>query len=1042
MRHEFNSKRLLGITRSKGKMYEFGLSENLHIEIPQGSNPEQLFILTVGTLGDVAAMLSQVENLTSVPNKVIEELSFSASFFDAFLESRFDQQFDNDTIFLAASAYYLTGRPGSSLVMARKIDDSILEDAIDKMLAWILKSNWTQKIQILHAYLEDQLQHVIDLISQHFASGASTSGIYQSLKLLRDEIYEFGTPRELLFIDIISAVMRIRLNSSAWTTLPRFTGIAAEQWAQSINKKGFPKELWPSQMLLGEAGIFSGASGVVQMPTSAGKTRAIEIIIRSSFISNRTSLAVVVAPFRALCHEIGTTLRHDFKDDNIKVNELTDAMQLDFLNDIAELLGTFEPVSKYLLVVTPEKLLYVLRQTPSLLNSIGLVVYDEGHQFDSGSRGITYELLLTEIKSLLPKTAQTILVSAVIQNADEVGEWLIGEGVKVINGVSLLPTSRSVAFASWLERLGQLFFFESNEYSQHDYFVPRIIEQTKFERLPRQKKDRFFPEKNEPNDIALYLGLKLVPEGAVAIFCGRKDTAAGFAKRVIEIYELGLDIAAPAAVSNQDEIRRMRVLFDENYGQSSAFSRSASLGVFVHNGATPQGIRLSIEYAMQKGLIKFVACTSTLAQGVNLPIRYLIVTSIYQGQEKIKVRDFQNLVGRAGRSGMHTEGLIIFADSDVYDKRRTERWKFDSSVQLLFPDRSELTTSSILEIFQPIFSVDEKLSLSIGAEYLLSVLLGGEDSWAYFADEVIRLNQQVRFNKKQIIDDLAKRRKYLHAIESHLMANRGSVDFNEFRSAAERLAKLTLAFHLASEDERQSIVILFTKLADYLNDKEPDTRKQTIYAKTLLGINAAKQVEQWVNQNQANLLLASTNQELLDLVWLLFPSLLSDKFFHTVEPSTLPIEIASRWLNGLSYDAIYQYVLSAGGSKPYGENRRRQLTLEDVIEFCDNTLSFQCSLLLGAVAEFLFIDVSLLGVDSTFKLFQKALKYGLPDSLSISIYEKGFSDRCVAVKIRDELILKDYQESYWGDSIEFYRSDLQEILNDYPSYFQSVLDSV
>ena len=1042
MRHEFNSKRLLGITRSKGKMYEFGLSENLHIEIPQGSNPEQLFILTVGTLGDVAAMLSQAENLTSVPNKVIEELSFSASFFDAFLESRFDQQLDNDTIFLAAAAYYLTGRPGSSLVMARKLDDSILEDAIDKILAWILKSNWTQKIQILHPYLEDQLQHAIDLITQHFASGASTSEIYQSLKLLRDEIYKFGTPRELLFIDIISAVMRIRLNSSAWTTLPRFTGIAAEQWAPSINKKGFPKELWPSQMLLGEAGIFSGASGIVQMPTSAGKTRAIEIVIRSSFISNRTNLAVVVAPFRALCHEIGTTLRQDFKGDNIKVNELTDAMQLDFLNDIAELLGVFEPVSKYLLVVTPEKLLYVLRQTPSLLNSIGLVVYDEGHQFDSGSRGITYELLLTEIKSLLPKTAQTILVSAVIQNADEVGEWLIGEGVKVINGVSLLPTSRSVAFASWLERLGQLFFFESNEYSQADYFVPRIIEQTKFERLPRQKKDRFFPEKNEPNDIALYLGLKLVPEGAVAIFCGRKDTAAGFAKRVIEIYELGLDISAPAAVSNQDEIRRMRVLFDENYGQNFAFSRSASLGVFVHNGATPQGIRLSIEYAMQKGLIKFVACTSTLAQGVNLPIRYLIVTSIYQGQEKIKVRDFQNLVGRAGRSGMHTEGLIIFADSDVYDKRRTERWKFDSSVQLLFPDRSELTTSSILEIFQPIFSVDEKLSLSIGAEYLLSVLLGGEDSWAYFADEVIRLNQQVRFDKKQIIDDLAKRRKYLHAIESHLMANRGSVDFNEFRSAAERLAKLTLAFHLASEDERQSIVILFTKLADYLNDKEPDTIKQTIYAKTLLGINAAKQVEQWVNQNQANLLLVSTNQELLDLVWVVFPSLLSDKFFHTIEPSTLPLEIASRWINGLSYDAIYQHVASSDGSKPFGENRRRKLTLEDVIEFCDNTLSFQCSLLLGAVSEFLFIDESLMGVDSTFKLFQKAFKYGLPDSLSISIYEKGFSDRCVAVKIRDELILKDYQESYWGDSIEFYRSDLQEILNDYPSYFQSVLDSV
>lgn len=1042
MRHEFNSKRLLGITRSKGKMFEFGLPENLHIEVPQGSNPEELFLLTIGTLGDVASKLAQADDLIDVSGREIEELSFSASFFDAFLESKFEQKLNKDTIILAASAYYLAGRPGSSLVMARQLDESVLEDSFDRLLAWILKSNWAERLQIQHPLWGQALQDIFNSISNHFASGINPQESISILKLLRIEIYKSGTPKELLFIDIITAVMRIRFNASAWETLPRFTGIDASQWGASINRSGFPKELWPSQMLLGKAGIFSGNSGVVQMPTSAGKTRSIEIVIRSAFLSNRTNLAVIVAPFRALCHEIGTTLRRDFKDDNIKVNELTDAIQLDFLNDIAELLGVFEPVSKYLLVVTPEKLLYVLRQTPTLLNSIGLVVYDEGHQFDSGNRGITYELLLTEIKSLLPQSAQTVLVSAVIQNAAEVGEWLIGEDVKVINGVSLLPTSRSVAFASWLERLGQLIFFESNEYTQADYFVPRVIEQIKFEKQPRQKKDRFFPEKNDPNDIALYLGLKLVPEGAVAIFCGRKDTATSFAKRVVEIYDLNLGIAPPAVVSNQEELRRLNVLFTENYGQNSVFTRSALLGVFVHHGATPQGIRLSIEYAMQKGLVKFVACTSTLAQGVNLPIRYLIVTSIYQGQEKIKVRDFQNLVGRAGRSGMHTEGLIIFADSDVYDKRRTERWKFDSSVQLLFPDRSELTTSSILEIFQPILSLDERSSLNLGADYLMSILLGGENSWGYFADEVIRLNQQVRFDKKQIIIDLARRRKYLHAIESHLMANRGADDFDEFRSAAEKLATQTLAFHLASEDVRKDIVVLFTRLAAYLNETESDIAKQIKYAKTLLGISDAKKVEHWVNENREQLLIASSNQEFLDLVWTLFPSLLSDKFFHVVDPSTLAYEIASKWISGLSYGEIYEHVGSVGGSKPYGENRRRQLTFEDVIEFCDNTLAFQCSLLLGAIAEFLFADEPIVGMDAAFKIFQKALKYGLPDTLSISIYEKGFSDRCVAIRVRDELIIRGYGDSYWGESAKIYYFDLLSVLDNYPSYFITVLDSI
>ena len=62
---------------------------------------------------------------------------------------------------------------------------------------------------------------------------------------------------------------------------------------------------------------------------------------------------------------------------------------------------------------------------------------------------------------------------------------------------------------------------------------------------------------------------------------------------------------------------------------------------------------------MKLGLAKFVICTSTLAQGVNFPLKYLIVTSTRQGGEQILVRDFHNLMGRAGRAGMHTEGSVI-----------------------------------------------------------------------------------------------------------------------------------------------------------------------------------------------------------------------------------------------------------------------------------------------------------------------------------------------------------------------------------------------
>ena len=63
MRPESNSRRLFGITRSKGKMYELGLPEDSHIAIPANSEPQELFLLTVGTLGDVAATLSDSDNI-------------------------------------------------------------------------------------------------------------------------------------------------------------------------------------------------------------------------------------------------------------------------------------------------------------------------------------------------------------------------------------------------------------------------------------------------------------------------------------------------------------------------------------------------------------------------------------------------------------------------------------------------------------------------------------------------------------------------------------------------------------------------------------------------------------------------------------------------------------------------------------------------------------------------------------------------------------------------------------------------------------------
>ena len=102
-------------------------------------------------------------------------------------------------------------------------------------------------------------------------------------------------------------------------------------------------------------------------------------------------------------------------------------MQMDSLD---VLLNEGETEEKQVFVVTPEKLLFILRQDILFIANIGLIIFDEGHLFDDMSRGITYELLISTIKFYMKDKMQKILISAVIPNAEQVNEW-ITNGIRI-----------------------------------------------------------------------------------------------------------------------------------------------------------------------------------------------------------------------------------------------------------------------------------------------------------------------------------------------------------------------------------------------------------------------------------------------------------------------------------------------------------------------------------------------------------------------------------------------------------------------------------
>ena len=146
---------------------------------------------------------------------------------------------------------------------------------------------------------------------------------------------------------MITSIIIEKIKNSCLKLLPLYSNLPSSVWLPIINNGLFIKELWPSQKLLGENGVFQGKSAVIQMPTSSGKTKSIEIIIRSSFYSERASIAVIVAPFKALCSEITEELRYSFSNDTqIDINQLNDA----FENSEQSLF--FSDSKKHILVVT------------------------------------------------------------------------------------------------------------------------------------------------------------------------------------------------------------------------------------------------------------------------------------------------------------------------------------------------------------------------------------------------------------------------------------------------------------------------------------------------------------------------------------------------------------------------------------------------------------------------------------------------------------------------------------------------------------------
>ena len=1028
MNPDSGSKKLLGVTRSKGKMYEYNIPNEYHIELP--NDPQRLFPLSIGIIGDIASKINESSSQYFLNEEDRGSLLFAAHFLESFYLSKLNENFNDYLKSLIAATYYICDIPGSSLVFSKGLlkSDSTLMSIY--FLNTILEGKRTQNWPNDEYGFISLLSKIALLYDRFQKTGEGAEQIKQELNRLRYLSYQHSNSRNLLVFDIAIAIVKLKLNNSVWTILPQSSGISKNQWKDIFKKSSFIKELWPSQKIIAEHEVFKGQSSTIQMPTSAGKTKSTEIIFRSFFFKNSQQTAVLVAPFKALCHEISDSIRECFKDENIEINEFTDVFQQD--HSLQRNRG------HQIIVTTPEKLVYVLRQEPELSEDIGLLILDEGHQFDNGIRGVTYELLITDLKQMLSKETQIVLISAVLSNADSINSWLNGSNGCVINGTKLSPAQRTIGFVDWSTERGQIRYVRESNIDESEFFVPRVIEKNRLTKKPREKVDRYFPKKEKGNSIALYLGFNLVQNGCVAIFCGSKKNASVACELIKDLNDRNYDISSVERFSETSELKKIAHLCFKHLGDSSNEGFAANLGILTHHASIPYGLRLAVEYALREEKARFVICTSTLAQGVNLPIRYLIFTNIYQAGEKLSVRDFHNLAGRAGRLGIHTEGTILFANPEVYEKRHfyKDKWRWISVRNILNPKKSEPCSSSLLSIFDPIYNGRNLKLENYQTNDLVRIVLSEPLEREKIIEEISQTHSHKGFDKKTVKSQFDFKDKIIKSIESYLLNNIPDLKSEEENlKYARNLTQETLAFHLANDEQKKWLIYLFKFITLNLTQKIQEPEKRKAYGRTLLGINELKEIDGWIDKNIDALFESCNDQNnLLTALWNLVYKILPDGVIFKLSEEKAPRLIANCWINGDSFYDIFKN-LNQINCKINAGTQKRKLTVQHIVDICEGSLAFDGMLILGAIIELVFEreKVRDTTLQNSLRQLQKSIKYGLPNREKIQIYEKGYSDRIVAQVIAR--LFEKRGEAVTSENLRGLDQEIRALLKDFPSYF-------
>ncbi|WNY25035.1 DEAD/DEAH box helicase [Methanolapillus millepedarum] len=421
--------------------------------------------------------------------------------------------------------------------------------------------------------------------------------------------------------------------------------------------------LYPPQSKAVFAGLLDNKNVMISIPTASGKTLLAELAMLKSIESGGKALYIV--PLRALASE--------------KFRRFSGFSELDVKTGIST--GDLDAADEYLgandiIVATSEKVDSLIRNETRWLQHISVVILDEVHLINSPDRGPTLEIIITKLRRMNPDM-QMIALSATIQNSEEVAEWL--NASHVVSGWRPTKLYEGVYYDGVYKAKVQKPAFDLKKIAKKPKTVKKSEKEAGKEKPEENTHSGFDSENGLEKEIKqIYIGK--VPEAAVSlvadtisgggqclVFESSRKNAVGFAKKAASVI---FSLLNPAEKETLSKIAT-EILEGSDTDVAVVLANCVLHGAAFHHAGLSAEQREIVETSFLAGKIKMISSTPTLAAGLNLPARRVIIRSWRRydsdsGMQPIPVMEYKQMAGRAGRPHLdpYGESVLIAAKED------------------------------------------------------------------------------------------------------------------------------------------------------------------------------------------------------------------------------------------------------------------------------------------------------------------------------------------------------------------------------------------